>query len=296
MNYGLPKAHQLPFFELDRTVTPSPVNPLGVKGVGEAGAIASPPAVVNAVMDALRPFGIAHLDMPLTAPKVWQAIQAARAANAGVTRSDPREVSAPCIRHRSSTIARRAWTRRSRSSHSIGDDGKLIAGGHSLLPVMKLRFAQPAHLIDIRTCPELAGIREENGALRIGATTTHAAVAASDVIRRRVPMLAEAAGQIGDAQVRNMGTIGGSLAHADPAADLPAVMLAFGAELRVVGRRGPRTIPVDEFFTGMFSSALARDELLVEVRVPIPAARTGARTRSTPTRPRDTRSWASRRW
>jgi carbon-monoxide dehydrogenase medium subunit len=156
-----------------------------------------------------------------------------------------------------------------------GDDSKLIAGGHSLLPVMKLRFAQPAHLIDIRRVPELAGIREEGGAVRIGATTTHAAVAASDVIRHRVPMLAEAAGRIADAQVRNMGTIGGSLAHADPAADLPAVTLALGAELRVVGRRGPRTIPVDEFFTGMFSSALASDEVLVEVRVPIPPERTG---------------------
>ena len=156
-----------------------------------------------------------------------------------------------------------------------GEDGKLIAGGHSLLPVMKLRFAQPAHLIDIRRVPELAGIREENRVLRIGATTTHAAVAASDVIRHRVPMLAEAAGQIADAQVRNMGTIGGSLAHADPAADLPAVALALGAELRAVGRRGPRSISVDEFFTGMFSSALASDEVLIEVRVPIPPAQTG---------------------
>jgi carbon-monoxide dehydrogenase medium subunit len=156
-----------------------------------------------------------------------------------------------------------------------GDDGKLIAGGHSLLPVMKLRFARPAHLIDIRRVSELAGIREEGGALRIGATTTHAEVAASDVIRSRVPMLAEAAGRIADAQVRNMGTIGGSLAHADPAADLPAVTLALGAELRAVGRGGPRTIPVDEFFTGMFSSALASDEVLVEVRIPFPQARTG---------------------
>ena len=155
------------------------------------------------------------------------------------------------------------------------EDGKLLAGGHSLLPVMKLRFAQPAHLIDIRHVQELAGIKEADGALHIGATTTHASVASSDVIRSRVPMLAEAAGRIGDAQVRNMGTIGGSLAHADPAADLPAVVLALGAELRVVGRNGARTIPVDQFFTGMFTSALTPDELLVEVRVPLPAARTG---------------------
>src|SRR5215831_1820753 len=158
---------------------------------------------------------------------------------------------------------------------AYGDDGKLIAGGHSLLPVMKLRFAQPSHLIDIRRVAELAGIREDGGVLRIGATTPHAVVAASSVIHDKATILAEAAGRIGDAQVRNMGTIGGSLAHADPAADLPAVTLALGAELRTVGRRGERTIPIDQFFTGMFSSALAADELLVEVRVPVAAARTG---------------------
>jgi aerobic carbon-monoxide dehydrogenase medium subunit len=157
----------------------------------------------------------------------------------------------------------------------FGDDSKLIAGGHSLLPVMKLRFSQPAHLIDIRRVTELAGIREEGGALRIGATTTHAAIAGSDVIRYRAPVLAEAAGRIGDAQVRNMGTIGGSLAHADPGADLPAVTLALGAEIRAVGGRGARTISIDDFFTGMFSSALAPDEVLVEVRVPFMAADTG---------------------
>ena len=158
---------------------------------------------------------------------------------------------------------------------AYGDDGKLIAGGHSLLPVMKLRFAQPAHLIDIRRVAELAGIHEESGVLRIGATTPHAAVAASAAVQDKATILAEAAGRIGDAQVRNMGTIGGSLAHADPAADLPAVTLALGAELRAVGRRGQRTIPIDQFFTGMFSSALAPDELLVEVRVPVSPARTG---------------------
>jgi carbon-monoxide dehydrogenase medium subunit len=157
----------------------------------------------------------------------------------------------------------------------FGDDGKLIAGGHSLLPVMKLRFSQPAHLIDIRRVSELAGIREEDGALRIGATTTHAAIAGSDAIRRRALVLAEAAGRIGDAQVRNMGTIGGSLAHADPGADLPAATLASGAEVRAVGRGGARTIPIDDFFTGMFSSALAPDEVLVEVRVPFLSPKSG---------------------
>lgn len=156
------------------------------------------------------------------------------------------------------------------------DDGKLIAGGHSLLPLMKLRFAQPAHLIDIRRLPELAGIEDEDDAIRIGAATTHAAIAASEIVRRRVPVLAEAAARIGDVQIRNMGTVGGSLAHADPGADLPAVVLALGAELRAVRQGGARTIPADAFFTGMFASALAPDEMLVDVRIPLPPARTGS--------------------
>jgi aerobic carbon-monoxide dehydrogenase medium subunit len=155
------------------------------------------------------------------------------------------------------------------------DDGKLIAGGHSLLPVMKLRFAQPAHLIDIRRIPELTGIQQEGDAIRIGATTTHHMVESSDVIRHGLPILAEGVSRIGDRQIRNMGTIGGSLAHADPAADLPALVLALGAELRAVGRRGERTIPADDFFVGMFTSALEPDEVLTEVRIPLPPARTG---------------------
>jgi carbon-monoxide dehydrogenase medium subunit len=155
------------------------------------------------------------------------------------------------------------------------EDGKIIAGGHSLLPVMKLRFAQPAHLIDIRRIPELKGIREEDGRVVIGAATTHATVARSDVLRRRVPILAEAAGRIGDPLVRNMGTIGGSLAHADPAADLPAVVLALGAEVRARGPMGERTIQADDFFLDLFTSALGADEVLTQVRVPIPPASTG---------------------
>jgi carbon-monoxide dehydrogenase medium subunit len=157
----------------------------------------------------------------------------------------------------------------------FSDEGKIIAGGHSLLPVMKLRFAQPAHLIDIRRVPELQGIREEDGRVVIGAATTHAAVAGSELIRRRVPVLAEAAALIGDPLVRNMGTIGGSLAHADPAADLPAVVLALGAEVRARGRQGERTIAADDFFVDLFTSALAADELLTQVRVPVPPASTG---------------------
>jgi carbon-monoxide dehydrogenase medium subunit len=157
-----------------------------------------------------------------------------------------------------------------------GDEAKLIAGGHSLLPLMKLRFAQPAHLVDLRKVPNLTGIREDGGAIVIGAMTTHAAVARSDLVRRRLPVLAEAAERIGDAQVRNMGTIGGSLAHADPGADLPAVMLALGAEMRAAGRDRPRTIRANEFFVDILTSALAPTEVLQEIRIPAPAARSGS--------------------
>ena len=138
-----------------------------------------------------------------------------------------------------------------------GESGKLLAGGHSLLPLMKLRLAEPGHLVDIRRIPGLSGVREEGGALIIGAATPHQDLVKSPLVRERLPILSEAAAQIGDAQVRNMGTIGGSMAHADPAADLPAVMLALGAELVVVGPKGRRAIPVDRFFVKLFTTALS---------------------------------------
>ena len=156
-----------------------------------------------------------------------------------------------------------------------GDDAKLLAGGHSLIPLLKLRFAQPKHLIDVRKLPNLAGIREEAGAIVIGATTTHAQVERSTVAERWLPMLAEAASQIGDPLVRNVGTVGGSLAHADPGADWPAVMLALNADFGVTGPRGARTIPADDFFLDILTTALGPAEILTEVRIPIPAARSG---------------------
>lgn len=156
-----------------------------------------------------------------------------------------------------------------------GDDAKLLAGGHSLIPLLKLRFAQPAHLIDVRKIPNLAGVREEGGAVVIGAATTHGEVERSSIIAGRLPIMAEAASQIGDPLVRNVGTIGGSLAHADPGADWPAVMLALNAEFRVAGPRGARTIAADDFFLDILTTALAPNEILTEVRIPIPAARSG---------------------
>jgi carbon-monoxide dehydrogenase medium subunit len=156
-----------------------------------------------------------------------------------------------------------------------GEDAKLLAGGHSLIPLLKLRFAQPKHLIDVRKIPDLAGIREDGGSIVIGAATTHAQIERSPVIERKLPILAEAAHVIGDPLVRNMGTVGGSLAHADPGADFPAVMLVLGAEMRAIGPRGPRTIVADDFFLDILSTALAPNEILMEIRIPVPRAGTG---------------------
>ncbi len=156
----------------------------------------------------------------------------------------------------------------------LGDDAKLLAGGHSLIPLLKLRFAQPRHLIDVRKIPNLAGIREEDGAIVIGAATTHAQVERSSVANR-LPILAEAASQIGDPLVRNAGTVGGSLAHADPGADWPAVMLALGAEFRVMGPRGSRSIQADDFFVDILTTALEPTEMLTQVRIPIPSGESG---------------------
>jgi carbon-monoxide dehydrogenase medium subunit len=138
---------------------------------------------------------------------------------------------------------------------------------------MKLRLSEPSILIDIARIPALQGIRESDGAIEIGAATTHADVASSALLRERCPMLSETAADIGDPQVRNRGTIGGSLAHADPAADYPAAMLALGADLIVRSARGSRTVPADTFFQGMFTVDLAPDELIVAVRIkPVRAA------------------------
>jgi carbon-monoxide dehydrogenase medium subunit len=148
------------------------------------------------------------------------------------------------------------------------DEAKLLAGGHSLLPAMKLRLAQPKHLIDIGKVTGLAGIKEEGGTLVIGAMTTHHAIETSALLKSKCPLLPEVAGHIGDPMVRNMGTIGGSLAHADPAADWPAAAIALSVELVAEGPKGKRTIKADDFFKGLLTTALADDEILTEIRVP----------------------------
>ena len=144
--------------------------------------------------------------------------------------------------------------------------GKLIAGGHSLVPLMKLRLNEPAALIDIARIPELAGIREQDGAVEIGAATVHHAVAESDLLRARCPVVAETAATIGDPQVRNRGTLGGSLAHADPAADYPATLLALDADICIQGPRGARRVAARDFFQDLFTVDLGADELITAVR------------------------------
>jgi aerobic carbon-monoxide dehydrogenase medium subunit len=155
------------------------------------------------------------------------------------------------------------------------DDAKILAGGHSLIPAMKLRLAMPAVLIDIGRIRDLAYIREEGGRIHIGAMTTHFQIEASDRLRQICPILPEAAAQIGDAQVRNRGTVGGSLAHADPAADWPAVMIALKAEMVAVGGQGERVIAADDFFVDLLTTALEAGEILREIRIAVPAGRYG---------------------
>jgi carbon-monoxide dehydrogenase medium subunit len=144
--------------------------------------------------------------------------------------------------------------------------GKLLAGGHSLVPLMKLRLSEPSLLIDIARIPGLSGIREADGGIEIGAATTHREIAASTLLQERCPVLAETAAEIGDPQVRNRGTIGGSLAHADPAADYPATMLALDAELLLKSAHGERRVKAVDFFQGLFTVDLRADELIVAVR------------------------------
>jgi aerobic carbon-monoxide dehydrogenase medium subunit len=153
-----------------------------------------------------------------------------------------------------------------------GDDAKLLAGGHSLLPLMKLRLAAPAVLIDIGRLDDLSYVRSEDGQVRIGALSRHHDLATSDELREQAPLLAHIAGQIGDPQVRHRGTIGGSIAHGDPASDLPAALLALRGTLVVRGPGGEREIPADEMFTGFLETALAPDEVLTEIRVPAVAS------------------------
>jgi carbon-monoxide dehydrogenase medium subunit len=157
----------------------------------------------------------------------------------------------------------------------LGEEAKILSGGQSLLPLLKLRFAQPGHLVDIGRIPGLDYIKEEGGVLKIGALAREAALEASEVVRQRYPILADTAAVIADPIVRNLATVCGNLAHGDPANDHPATMLALGAEVVATGAKGSRTIPIAQFFTGLFTTALQPAEVLTEIRIPAPPPGSG---------------------
>jgi len=158
---------------------------------------------------------------------------------------------------------------------TYGSEAKLLSGGQSLIPLMKLRLATPAYLIDINRIPDLAHLQERNGVLSIGALTREADLERSELVRTKYPIVCDTAMVIGDPLVRNLATIGGNLAHADPANDHPATMLALGAEIVATGLDGERTIPATEFFTDFFTTALRPDEILTDIRIPAPPAGSG---------------------
>ncbi len=157
----------------------------------------------------------------------------------------------------------------------IGDEAKLLAGGQSLIPLMKLRFANPRHLVDLNFIPDISYIKEENGALRLGALTRHAEIENS-AIAAKLPIIHDCAAGIADVQVRNRGTIGGSIAEADPSGDWATVLLTQATEIHCLSPKGERAVPLDQFITDAYTTVLAHDELVSEIRVKIPPIRTGA--------------------
>ncbi len=156
-----------------------------------------------------------------------------------------------------------------------GEEAKILAGGQSLIPLMRFRLAQPAHLVDINRVPDLNTITESNGWLQLGALTRESNLDRSDLIRQRYPLLAETAAVVADPLVRNLATVGGNIAHADPANDHPATMLAYRAEVLVAGPNGERVIPIDEFFVDAFTPAITANEIVTAIRIPVPGPRTG---------------------
>ncbi len=158
----------------------------------------------------------------------------------------------------------------------LGDDAKLLAGGHSLLPMMKLRFAEPTHLIDLGRIESLRGISQSDGEIHIGAMTSEHDIVNSELLAQKIPLLVEGASLIADPQVRYKGTIGGDISHGDPGNDHPALMLALDASFVLTGSKGQRVVKADGYFLGLYTTLLEPGEILTQIRVPIPAAGTGA--------------------
>ena len=286
VDYLVPSAADLPHFDTGNTVHEAPGNPIGAKGVGEAGCIASTPAVVNAALDAVRHLGVSDIRMPLTPERVWRAIhqggdggdRATAGTNAyggALDRDLLRRVHRRFLAGRGPMIpAAFAYARPTTIDEALqavasgGEDVKIMAGGQSLIPVMRLRLAAPETVVDLTRVAELRGVREEGDAIVIGAMTTHSDVLSDPLIAQYAPLIAEATETVADRQVRHRGTFGGALAHADPAGDLPAVALALDAEFVIAGLGGRRTVPAAEFFVDYLTTALEEGELLVEIRVP----------------------------
>ena len=156
-----------------------------------------------------------------------------------------------------------------------GDEAKILSGGQSLIPMMKLRLARPGFLIDINRISGLSYVKEEGGYLKIGGLTREAELEASPLVHSKYPILLDTAHVIADPQVRNMATVGGNLAHGDPANDHPATMVALGAQVIATGLKGERVIPIEDFFVSLFTTALQHEEILTEIRIPVPPARSG---------------------
>ncbi len=258
MDYTMPRADNLPSFTVETTVTKCPSNPLGIKGCGEAGAIAAPAAVMNAITDAI---GSEDIAMPATpAGGVGGDPQDQRRASGEVNSRGLETSDVQFHLHRASGLRQ--------ATNMLGkfEEAKLLAGGQTLLPTMKLRLASPSHIIDLNKIEGISDIEMKGRNIVIGAMTRHADVANSPVVQQAIPALAELARMIGDPAVRHRGTIGGSIANNDPNADYPAACLALGATITTTKRK----IVADEFFKGLFETALEPDEIITKVSFPIP--------------------------
>ena len=261
MDYLLPTTDTVPDIEIGHVESPS-AGPGGYKGVGEGGAIGASPAVVNAVADALAPFGVEVTSLPLSPATIIE--DARRGPGGEGMKPSAFDYHAPGTA--ADAVALIA---------ELGDEAKFIAGGQSLMPMLNLRLAVFDHLVDLRKPAELRGIEQRGDSMWIGAGTTHSTVGRSAEIATAVPLLSRATPFIGHFQIRNRGTLGGSIAHADAAAEYPAVALALDADIEALSPRGSRTIPASEFFTGMWTTDLEADELLTGVSFPTWSGRSG---------------------
>ncbi len=252
MDYLLPTATEVPNLEIGHIVTDATSNPGGFKGMGEGGAIGSHAAVANAVSDALAPFGVTVTSTPLGPGQIYELIKEARSMKP-----------APFDYHAPATLEEAA------ELLSSLDDVKVLAGGQSLIPILALRLTRFEHLVDLGRVQELKGISRSNGTLTIRAMTTHAEIGASDTVATGAPLVAKATPLIGHFQIRNRGTLGGSIVHADPAAEYPAVAAALDATMVVSSSRGSRRIPASAFFESTFMTSIADDEVLTAVEFPV---------------------------